>query len=245
MIGHALKLCTRNKLNLIKNLANQANNLRSSSLLQRSQRCVLLRSNKRWFSTQSRPLYQQKVEKSTKKEEKKVLGIPYKQLTVGVPKETWQNEKRVALSPAVVSQLVKKGFTVKVEDSAGAKASFRNEDYINAGAQIVKVNDVYNADIVVKIRQPILDEVGLLKPNSTLISFLYPAQNKNILDEMAKKNITAFGMDCIPRISRAQVYDALSSMANISGYRAVIEAANHFPRFFSGIFLVMESSAES
>lgn len=78
------------------------------------------------------------------------------------------------------------------------------------------------------------NEIPLIRDNSTLISFLYPGQNKDLLNHLAKKNINAFAMDCIPRISRAQVFDALSSMANISGYRAVIEAANHFPRFFTG-----------
>jgi NAD/NADP transhydrogenase alpha subunit len=90
------------------------------------------------------------------------------------------------------------------------------------------------ADILLKVRQPMENEIPLLRDNSTLISFLYPGQNKDLLNNLAKKNINAFAMDCIPRISRAQVFDALSSMANISGYRAVIEAANHFPRFFTG-----------
>lgn len=85
-----------------------------------------------------------------------------------------------------------------------------------------------------KVRQPLENEIPLIRDNATLISFLYPGQNKDLLNNLAKKNINAFAMDCIPRISRAQVFDALSSMANISGYRAVIEAANHFPRFFTG-----------
>lgn len=244
MIGQVLQLCTKrqSQICLIKNLLNQANNVRNASL-RNSKTCILLRSNKRWFSTSQRPLNQKvEVKKVQKKsEDKPPKGIPYKNLTIGVPKESWQNEKRVALSPAVVSQLVKRGFKVIVEDNAGALATFRNEDYTNAGATIVNQSDVFSADIVVKVRQPIKDEVDLLKNNSTLISFLYPAQNKDIIDAMAKKNITAFGMDCVPRISRAQVYDALSSMANISGYRAVVEAANYFPRFFSGklFFLII------
>jgi len=87
----------------------------------------------------------------------------------------------------------------------------------------------------VKVRPPTLPEAEKLAAGSTLISFLYPAQNPQLLDELVKRNVTAFGMDCVPRISRAQVFDALSSMANIAGYKAVVLAANHFGRFFTGM----------
>ncbi|GLV37820.1 hypothetical protein CBL_06478 [Carabus blaptoides fortunei] len=163
-----------------------------------------------------------------------VQGIPYKQLTIGVPKERWQNERRVAVTPVVAGAFVKKGFTVNVEENAGFEAKFRNEDYLNVGAKVVNTQTAFNSDIVLKVRQPLDNEINNIRDNSTLISFLYPAQNKPLIDTLASKKINAFAMDCIPRISRAQVFDALSSMANISGYRAVIEAANHFPRFFSG-----------
>lgn len=141
----------------------------------------------------------------------------------------------MAITPAVTATLVKKGFTVQIEENAGFEAKFRNEDYTNAGGKIVSSNDAYNADILLKVRQPIDAEVPLFNEGSTLISFLYPGQNKELIDKLAQRKINAFAMDCIPRISRAQVFDALSSMANISGYRAVIEAANYFPRFFTGV----------
>lgn len=163
-----------------------------------------------------------------------IKGVPYKNLTIGVPKERWQNERRVAITPAVVQTLTKKGFTVQVEENAGFGAKFRNDDYAQAGAKIVEANKAYDTDILLKVRAPLETEIASLRPESNLISFLYPGQNKQLIDALATKKLTAFGMDCIPRISRAQVFDALSSMANISGYRAVIEAANNFPRFFSG-----------
>ncbi|XP_055678422.1 NAD(P) transhydrogenase, mitochondrial-like [Lutzomyia longipalpis] len=163
-----------------------------------------------------------------------IKGIEYKNLTIGCPKERWNNERRVAMTPAVAATLIKKGFNVNVESGAGLEAKFRDEDYKQAGAKIVDSKGIYNADILLKVRQPTQEEVPLLKPESTLISFLYPAQNKDLINELGKRKINAFAMDCIPRISRAQVFDALSSMANIAGYRAVIEAANYFPRFFTG-----------
>ncbi|XP_058814012.1 NAD(P) transhydrogenase, mitochondrial-like [Topomyia yanbarensis] len=163
-----------------------------------------------------------------------VTGIPYKNLVIGVPKERWVNERRVAVTPAVTATLVKKGFNVNVEAGAGLDAKFRDAEYVSAGANIVEKGKVFKSDIVLKVRQPLDDEIGALKENATLISFLYPTQNKNLIDKLAQRKLTAFAMDAIPRISRAQVFDALSSMANISGYRAVIEAANHFPRFFTG-----------
>ncbi|XP_055377553.1 NAD(P) transhydrogenase, mitochondrial-like [Condylostylus longicornis] len=163
-----------------------------------------------------------------------VKGIPYKNLVIGVPKERWTNERRVAMTPAVSAALIKKGFNVQMEKGAGVEAKFRDEDYTGVGVKLVDENSIYNSDIILKVRQPMESEVEKFKQGQTLISFLYPAQNKTLIDKMSTKKINAFAMDCIPRISRAQVFDALSSMANIAGYRAVIEAANHFPRFFSG-----------
>ena len=163
-----------------------------------------------------------------------VVGTPYSKITLGVPKETWSGERRVAISPAVTAALTKKGFTVNVENNAGALANFRNIDYEAAGGKVVDGKTALAADIVLKLRQPTIAEAGQLKDGATIYSYLYPAQNPDLLDAMAKKNITAFGMDCVPRISRAQVFDALSSMGNISGYRAVVEASNHFGRFFTG-----------
>lgn len=163
-----------------------------------------------------------------------IPGIPYKNITIGVPKEIWQNERRVALAPASVAALSKKGFNINVEDGAGVESKYLNSAFEEAGAKIVDRKSAFLADIVLKVRQPMMEEVDLLKDGSTLVSFLYPAQNKDLLDKLASKNTTAFAMDCVPRISRAQVFDALSSMANIAGYRAVVEASNHFGRFFTG-----------
>ncbi|XP_060516948.1 NAD(P) transhydrogenase, mitochondrial-like [Cylas formicarius] len=168
------------------------------------------------------------------KEKKDTKGIPYSQLTIGVPKEVWKNEKRVAITPAVTETLTKKGFTVKVEENAGADAKFKNGDYEKSGVKIVDTKTAFNSDIILKVRQPLDNDVSNFRENSTLLSFLYPGQNKELVEKLADRKMTAFAMDCIPRLTRAQVFDALSSMANISGYRAVVEAANHFPRFMSG-----------
>lgn len=178
-------------------------------------------------------------EKKTK--EDTAPGKPYNELTIGVPKEIYTNEKRVALTPANVALLKKKGFkAIHVEKGAGVGAKFSDAEYESAGAKIVNTNEVFQSDIVLKVRPPQQSstsgqhEASLLKENSTLISFLYPAQNRPIVDLLAKRKATAFGMDAVPRISRAQVYDALSSMANIAGYKAVVEAANNFSRFLGG-----------
>ncbi|KRX96023.1 NAD(P) transhydrogenase, mitochondrial [Trichinella pseudospiralis] len=160
-------------------------------------------------------------------------GILYNELSVGVPKEI-SKEQRVAVTPNVAQTLVKKGFQVNMEKDAGLLAKFSNDDYLNVGAKIASKEEAFGSDIVLKVRAPLENEVEKFKSNSTLISFLYPAQNEHILKLLAKKKMTVFAMDCIPRISRAQVFDALSSMANIAGYKAVIEAANHFGRFFTG-----------
>lgn len=188
----------------------------------------------RLFCGHSGRLLQKQQEVAPKADLKPVPGIPYNKLSVGVPKEIWKNERRVALTPAATATLVKKGFSVNIEDGAGLESSFRNEDYAGAGAKVVDKNTAFHSDIVLKVRQPVFNEVQQFKDGGTLISFLYPGQNKDLVDQLIAKKLTAFGMDCIPRISRAQVFDALSSMANIAGYRAVIEAANHFGRFFSG-----------
>merc|ERR1711935_503290 len=163
-----------------------------------------------------------------------IVGTPYSALTIGVPKESFGGEKRVALVPAVVQTLCKKGFNVNVQDGAGAESQFRNMDYEAAGAKIVDNNAAFQSDIILKVRAPSKEEAPKFKEGGTLYSFLYPAQNKDLIDLLAQQKITAFGMDCVPRISRAQVFDALSSMGNISGYRAVVEASNHFGRFFTG-----------
>lgn len=170
--------------------------------------------------------------KSAKPEPK---GTPYKNLTIGVPKESFQNERRVAITPAVTQTLTKKGFKVLVEENAGALAKFPNSQYEASGATVSDSKKILaTSDILLKIRPPTSQEIAGLREKSNLISFIYPAQNKSLLEELQKKQATVFAMECVPRISRAQVFDALSSMANIAGYKAVLEAANHFGRFFTG-----------
>ncbi|KAJ7343403.1 PNTB-domain-containing protein [Mycena albidolilacea] len=165
-------------------------------------------------------------------------GIPYSSLTVGAPREIYPNERRVALTPQNAAVLRKKGFAkVLVEKHAGAEAQFLDEQYTAAGATIVSREEVFAAaDILLKVRPPLEgQEAQQIKQGSTVISFLYPVQNKQIVDTLASRKVqAAFAMDLIPRISRAQVFDALSSMANIAGYKAVLEASSNFGRFFTG-----------
>ncbi|KAJ7046870.1 PNTB-domain-containing protein [Mycena alexandri] len=165
-------------------------------------------------------------------------GTPYSSLTVGAPREIYPNERRVALTPQNAAVLRKKGFAkVLVEKNAGANAQFLDEQYTEAGATIVSREEVFKAsDILLKVRPPLEgQEAQQIKEGSTVISFLYPVQNKQIVDALAARKVqAAFAMDLIPRISRAQVFDALSSMANIAGYKAVLEASSNFGRFFTG-----------
>merc|ERR1711931_536343 len=163
-----------------------------------------------------------------------VKGTPYNKLNLGVPAETWANEKRVACTPANTALFTKKGFTVNIQEGAGRLSNFRDEDYAAAGGNIVSKEAAFAQDITLKLRQPSLAESKLFRDEATLYSFLYPGQNPDLIKALAERRLTAFGMDCVPRISRAQVFDALSSMGNISGYRAVVEASNHFGRFFTG-----------
>ena len=243
--------------------------------------------------------------------------VPYEQLEVGVPKETFENERRVALTPQGVAALLKAGFrAVRIERGAGAAAQFtvrtmpvscvlgrhaavcgvrrlwralppfssegsscrqcltyhslQDEEYTAAGAQIVRTDEALAADIVLKIRPPdVQSEVAKLKAGGVLVSYIQPAVNEGVVAALRERDVTVIGarwllvlrlrtcaprfqsawmlaggqrrgwsragMDCIPRtLSRAQTFDSLSSMANIAGYRAVVEAATHFPRFFTG-----------
>ena len=155
---------------------------------------------------------------------------------IGVPKETFAGEKRVATVPDVVQKLAKLGFGVVVQSGAGEGASIADEAYAAAGARIVPdAGAVWrDADIVFKVRAPSREEVGMMRAGQVLASFLWPAQNPDLLQALAAKGTTVLAMDSVPRISRAQKLDALSSMANIAGYRAIIEAAHHFGRFFTG-----------
>ncbi len=156
---------------------------------------------------------------------------------IGIPKETYANEKRVATVPDVVEKLIKLGFGVLVESGAGALANFADDAYVAAGAKIAaSAAELWNSsNIVFKVRAPDMDEVALIKEGTTLVSFIWPAQNPELMQALAARKVTVLAMDSVPRqLSRAQKMDALSSMANIAGYRAVIEAAHHFGRFFTG-----------
>ncbi len=156
-------------------------------------------------------------------------------MRISVPREIYAGEKRVATTPAVASQLIKMGFDLLVESNAGAAANYSDAAYAEAGCSIATVDEVWNdADIIMKVRGPDEDEAARLKAGQTLISFLWPAQNAELLQQLTERGVTAMAMDSIPRISRAQKMDALSSMANIAGYRAIVEAAQHFGRFFTG-----------
>jgi NAD(P) transhydrogenase subunit alpha len=157
-------------------------------------------------------------------------------MKIGVPKELHDGEKRVATTPEVAAQLQKLGFGVQVESGAGAAASFTDEAYRAAGAGIVPTaHELWTtSDIILKVRPPVDSEVSLLRAGQVLIAFLWPAQSPALLERLKTIGVTALAMDSVPRISRAQKMDALSSMANIAGYRAVVEAAQHFGRFFTG-----------
>ena len=161
---------------------------------------------------------------------------PVAGLTIGIPRETATGEKRVAVVPEVVGKLIKLGFKVAVESGAGDGANFSDDSYRAAGAEIIvgAVTLWRGSDIIFKVRGPSAEEVGLISEGSTLVSFIWPAQNPELLQQLAARKATVLAMDSVPRISRAQKLDALSSMANIAGYRAVIEAAHHFGRFFTG-----------
>ncbi len=157
-------------------------------------------------------------------------------MKIGIPKEIHPGEKRVATTPSVAEQIIKLGFEISVESGAGLESNISDEAYKEAGCTIRKTAKTLwqNADIVLKVRPPEIVETELLSKDSNLISFIWPAQNDELMQKLVAKNATVLAMDCVPRLSRSQKLDALSSMANIAGYRAVIEAAQHFGRFFTG-----------
>ncbi len=167
-------------------------------------------------------------------------GLLY--MIIGIPAEIHPGEKRVAASPEIIQKLVAAGFEVIFEPGAGEGASFNDDIFCEAGARRATGTEQLwaDAELIIKVRPPRhnddLDrhEVDLMSPGAHLISFIWPAQNESLLQRLADKQATVFAMDSIPRISRAQKLDALSSMANIAGYRAVIEATNLFGRFFAG-----------
>lgn len=155
-------------------------------------------------------------------------------MIIGIPKESLKGENRVAGSPSAIGALLKLGFTVQVQKGAGTKASFTDEEFSQSSAEIVAKKQCWQSDIIFKVNAPTLDEVELMNDGATLISFIAPAQSPDLLEALRKKSITTLAMEMVPRMTRSQSMDALSSMANIAGYRAVIEASHHFGRFFTG-----------
>ncbi len=163
-------------------------------------------------------------------------------MKIGIPKEIYAGEKRVATTPETAAHIMKLGFSVAIESGAGLGANISDEAYQAVGVDVLAdAQSVWqHSDIVMKVRAPQrnpeqgLDELALIAEGSTLISFIWPAQQEALMQELATKNITVLAMDSVPRMSRAQKMDALSSMANIAGYRAIVEAAQHFGRFFTG-----------
>ena len=158
-------------------------------------------------------------------------------MKVGIPKETADGERRVALTPETAGRIQKLGYDLQVESGAGEGANFSDDAYREAGVEVLPNADAVwsSSDIVMKVQQPSIDEAAKLQAGKTLISFVWPAQNEDLVAKLKAQNPHAvLAMDQVPRISRAQKLDALSSMANIAGYRAVVEAANNFGRFFTG-----------
>ncbi|MEM7304455.1 MAG: Re/Si-specific NAD(P)(+) transhydrogenase subunit alpha, partial [Pseudomonadota bacterium] len=157
-------------------------------------------------------------------------------MKIGIPKETYENECRVALTPDTAARLQKLGYDCAIETGAGAAASFSDKAYLDADVEIINdANRLWQqSDIVLKVRAPDDNELGMMREDGKLISFIWPAQNEDLMNRLSTGSRSVLAMDSVPRISRAQKFDALSSMANIAGYRAVIEASNHFGRFFTG-----------
>ena len=152
-------------------------------------------------------------------------------MIIGIPRESHAGETRVAATPQTVGQLIKLGYSVVVESGAGAASSFSDAAYVEAGAD---VGETWAADVVLKVNAPSDVEIAALKDKATLISLISPALNPELVEKLSARPITVLAMDAVPRISRAQSLDVLSSMANIAGYRAVVEAAHCFGRFFTG-----------
>ena len=157
-------------------------------------------------------------------------------MKIGAPKEIFEGESRVAITPDSAKALQKLGYDVVIESKAGEAAGFSDAAYKQADVEVVKTAAALfkAADVVAKVRPPSDAEAKRLTKGQTLISFFYPAANEALMELAKSKGANVIAMDMVPRISRAQKMDALSSMANIAGYRAVIEAGNNFGRFFTG-----------
>src|ERR671917_2707646 len=154
-------------------------------------------------------------------------------LIVGVPRETAPDERRVAMTPDTVKRLTASGVVVKVESGAGLASGHSDDAYVAAGATIVAdAAEAFNAQVVIKVQKPDANEVALLRPGTTIIALLQPMSNLDLVGELAARDITAFSMDAIPRTTRAQSMDVLSSQATVAGYKAVLMAADTLPKFF-------------
>ena len=152
--------------------------------------------------------------------------------TIGVPAETAEGERRVALVPEVASRLIKKGLRVVIERGAGAKSYLADEAYAESGAELGSREDALGADVILKVQPPTDDDIAKMNPNATYIGFMSPLDAPAISAKMAEKGVTALAMELVPRISRAQKMDALSAMSSIGGYKAVLMAADILPKFF-------------
>ena len=156
-------------------------------------------------------------------------------MQIGIVKEIIHNDTRVAISPDIAKKFIKLGYELFIEVDAGENANFSNQDYKDAGVSVVSLDEVYQkSNIFIKIHAPSEDELSKISDGSTLIPMIWPRQNEDLLKKYANKNLSVIAMDSIPRISRAQKMDVLSSMSNISGYRAVVEASSYFDRFLGG-----------
>ncbi|MBN4062103.1 MAG: NAD(P)(+) transhydrogenase (Re/Si-specific) subunit alpha [Flavobacteriales bacterium] len=155
-------------------------------------------------------------------------------MKIGVPKETKEGENRVALNPGTVKQLKDKGFEVLVEEDAGFNSTFSNRHYRNTEVELVTdANQIYTeCDVILKVNAPELNEIALMKKDSVLISFMYPLTEFDIVDACAKQGISSFAMDMVPRISRAQKMDALSSQTNLAAYKAILLGSNALKKVF-------------
>ena len=157
-------------------------------------------------------------------------------MIISIPKESFKDERRVALTPDSAKEILKLGHELRIESGAGKNSEFSDADYVEAGVSVIKgADDIWtDTDVILKVRGVSTEEVIKLRKGVTLISFFWPAQNEALMKTLAKKGVNLIAMDAVPRLSRSQKMDALSSMANIAGYRAVVEAANEFGRFFTG-----------
>lgn len=153
-------------------------------------------------------------------------------MLIGVLKETKEHERRVALSPDVVKLLKKKEFGVIIEEGAGSGSYFADEDYIQAGAKVGSISQVFESDILLKVNHFTLEEIGQMKQNASCISYMYAYQHPELIEALNAKRISSFSMDAVPRISRAQKMDALSSQANLAGYKAVLLGSNALGKIF-------------